>query len=97
MASLFFVDKLQMAPTLIIVHLNCCIIVVYRRTCARRRSMLTKAPTASQLLPPPSSVQSASGSQHQSGSSPTMVTSVTRDGPVSFVSNNGSACCNGTE
>uniref|UniRef100_A0A0P6EPX5 G-protein coupled receptor B0563.6 n=2 Tax=Daphnia magna TaxID=35525 RepID=A0A0P6EPX5_9CRUS len=80
----------KMAPTLIIVHLNCCIIVVYRRTCARRRSMLTKAPTASQLLPPPSSVQSANGSHHQSGSSPTMVTSVNRDGAVSFVSNNGS-------
>jgi hypothetical protein len=69
--------------------------------------MLTKAPTASQLLPPPSSVQSANGSsmgqqrerdqQQTSGSSPTMViASVTRDGAVSFVSNNGSAC-NGNE
>ena len=51
--------------------------------------MLTKAPTASQLLVPPS-VSSANGSHHQGGSSPTMLTSVTRDGGASFVSTNGS-------
>jgi hypothetical protein len=31
-----------MAPTLIIVHLNCCIIIAYRKTCANRRRMVKK-------------------------------------------------------
>lgn len=81
----------QMGPTLIIVHLNCCIIIVYRRTCARRRSMLTKAPTTSQLLVPSSGQNGTNvNGSHHGGSSPTVITTVTRDGAVSFVSTNGS-------
>jgi hypothetical protein len=46
-----------MAPTLIIVHLNCCIIIAYRKTCANRRRMVKK--------PTPTSTP-ATGSRNQS-------------------------------